>query len=586
MNKKIIGILFIVLFICATVPSTFAEDRDYTINSGEIYLNILSNGLVHITETYTYSFKGTYNGVNRDIPLKDGQSIKNLNITTEGAYSRYEIENKKGHEKIKVYLYSDEAKTQKIRDTSVNVKYEYDFLDLINIYNDIGELHYKLWGDDWDKPVGHLSAKVSFPSSEGIQYWLNPHSYSTNNGTWDNNTLTIETDKISNDDYFEIRAAIPLNEFNNPIYANKINEDGLEHMKQIQKDYENREIFYNNMIPVLGIILLISIFVPIGTYLKLGRDPKIEYDGIYEREPPTDDTPAFVNSICGSFGKTVGKPDMKGFQATIMDLINRKYLTIANKDSESGNTNLKINPESNLSELKPFETQLINILKNFEYDGIINFDMMKKDLKDRDSARSFSDKFKLWCDDFKEEYVNERTMQEYFDKRGYNIIKIYGIAEFIIAVLIFIFFGDLPWTLFYMVIGLAVLGIISLLLPERIGGRWTAFGEEYVKKWENFKKYLQDFSLIKEHPPESIVIWNKYLVYATAFGVADEVQKAMKMTVYETGDYYDNDVYFFCYYGGYSNMDHAFSTGISNASSNDDMGGVGGGSGGGGGGAF
>ena len=591
MNKKIIGILLILLFIGATIPSTFAADKKYTIDSGEVYLNVLSNGLLHVTETYTYSFDGTYNGVYRDIPLKEGQHIENLNVTTEGAYSTYEIINESGQEKIKVYLYSDEAKTQSIYDTSVNVKLEYDFIDVINIYNDIGELHYKLWGDSWDKSVGHLTAKVTFPSSEGVQYWLNPYSYSSNNGTWDGNTLTLETDKIDKDDYFEIRAAIPLSEFNDPQYANKINENGLAHMKQIQEDYANSAKFNNDLFFAMGILLLVAMLIPVGVYLKFGRDPKITYNGIYERELPTDDSPAFVNSICGSFGKNVGKPDMNGFQATIMDLINRKYLLIANKDPESINTNLKVNPEANLSELKQFELHLINMIREFEYGGIIDFNKMAVDLTSNQVARSFVEQFNLWCDDFKEDYLDKTSLKKYFNKTGATIIRVFGVVELILGAILFIFslVNNLPNSNFAIVVGMLsiIAGAVLKALPQRSGGRWTEYGEEYVKKWENFKKYLKDFSLIKEHPPESIVIWNKYLVYATAFGVAKEVQKAMEINVYSNGNYYDNDVYMFHYYGGYSVMSSAFNTGMTHGGSNNDsMGGVGGGSGGGGGGAF
>ncbi len=104
------------------------------------------------------------------------------------------------------------------------------------------------------------------------------------------------------------------------------------------------------------------------------------------------------------------------------------------------------------------------------------------------------------------------------------------------------------------------------------------------KQWDNFKKYLNDFSLIKEYPPESIVIWNKYLVYATALGVADNVQKAMKELVPES--YIDDDeLYRFRFYGGYMIFASSFSTASSTVSP-DSPGGVGGGSGGGGGGAF
>ncbi len=99
-----------------------------------------------------------------------------------------------------------------------------------------------------------------------------------------------------------------------------------------------------------------------------------------------------------------------------------------------------------------------------------------------------------------------------------------------------------------------------------------------------------DFSLIKEYPPESIAIWNKYLVYATALGIADKVRKSMEMTL-PTDELARSDIYLFHYYGGYVILSSTLDAGMATATSGDSgglggVGGVGGGSGGGGGGAF
>ena len=53
---------------------------------------------------------------------------------------------------------------------------------------------------------------------------------------------------------------------------------------------------------------------------------------------------------------------MDGFKATIMDLIDRKYLLLENEPSEkegyglSGSMFLRVNTEMNFSDLKMFET--------------------------------------------------------------------------------------------------------------------------------------------------------------------------------------------------------------------------------------
>ena len=70
---------------------------------------------------------------------------------------------------------------------------------------------------------------------------------------------------------------------------------------------------------------------------------------------------------------------------------------------------------------------------------------------------------------------------------------------------------------------------------------------------------------MKEHPPESIVIWNQYLVYATALGVADKVYESMKLHVGE-GNIDDDYLDSYYYYGtGYYMMHNAIDTGIQTA---------------------
>ena len=108
---------------------------------------------------------------------------------------------------------------------------------------------------------------------------------------------------------------------------------------------------------------------------------------------------------------------------------------------------------------------------------------------------------------------------------------------------------------------------------------------------KTLKKYIKDFSLIKERPPASIQIWGRYLVYAAALGCADEVSKNMKK-YFELGGvqenyYYDNNVVLFAYYGGFSHMESSFSSLTQSSTDSDGIGSVGGGGfGGGGGGTF
>ena len=47
-----------------------------------------------------------------------------------------------------------------------------------------------------------------------------------------------------------------------------------------------------------------------------------------------------------------------------------------------------------------------------------------------------------------------------------------------------------------------------------------------AERWEAFRRYLQDFPRLDEAPPATLALWERYLVYGIAFGIADRVLQA------------------------------------------------------------
>lgn len=602
MDKKnhivVIATLSIILLLCTGYA--FAEDRSYSIPSLDMDLFLQNDGSIHVKETIHYSFSGTYNGVYRDLPLKNGQILQNVKVSTQGAYSSQEIIDQGTNQRIKIYLYSDAAKTTSISSKDVDVTLEYDLLHVLRFYNDIAELQYKMVGEGWEVPIGQLNAKIHVPSSDGVKYWLNPPYYAKNS-SWQGNTLEVTSGNIPSGDYFEVRMVLPKSQFSaNPTNGTIINQDALSQIEQIQNDYQNQLNFKSILYSILAILMILAIFIPVIIYFRYGREPKIDYQAEYERDIPTDDPPALVNAICGpGFSKKIGEPDMDGFKATIMDLIDRKYLLMEKEPpSKEGygiddSMFLKMNPGKDKSSLKEFELDILNFLEQFEEDGLISLDQISADLSDRETAKSFRDTYNNWKTDIKDKFLSDDQLNKIFIKKGDTYLKIFGVVGIIVAAIVFFITitDSLPAAGYALLasIVLGVVSIISLILPQKIAGQWTTYGEEYDAKWHNFKKYIQDFSLIKEYPPESVAIWNKYLVYATALGAADAVRKAMELYV-PSDQLEGSDIYMFHYYGGYALLSSSLDTGISSASAGaGDFGGVGdigGGDIGGGGGAF
>lgn len=419
-------------------------------------------------------------------------------------------------------------------------------------------------------------------------YFLNPEEF-TKSSDLNGNTITAETSKISKGQTYELLVLMPVSDFNDAPYAKHVNENGRDMILKNLNDSINGRNFWNTTYLILG---LLSILSPVGavlTYLRCGREPKVDYDGIYERDLPSNDPPEVINALIEN-KRNIGKPNMKGFEASIMNLIDRKVLKIFTEENADIGTKelfLKFNHDMT-NELSASEKIVFDTLNHFAYDNVLNLSGLNGQLSSQRNAKWFVGQIETW-----EKSVKSKIdTSKYFNDTGSKIIRGIGLGGIVFSIIIIImgFLTNLANGFYCLIAGifLLIFSAVLLYLNDDIFGRWTESGRVFYLKWKNLKKFLQDNSLIKEHPPESIVIWKKYLIYGAALGVADEVYKAMKLQVPNISDY-DDGIFMYHYYGGYYMMYHAFQTGQISANPSSDsggFGGFGGGSGGGGGGAF
>lgn len=575
----LISALFLILF--SAIAAVSAEDS-YSITHADIDLDVLANGLLHVSEAYDYNFDGTFNGVYRDIPLKEGESIDNVKVSARGAYPVLQQTTEDGKQHLKIYLYADKAHTQKISDCSVTVYIEYDMKNVVTVFNDVGALQYKLWGEEWDVGVDDVSVHVTLPNSTGNEYYINPE-YLTYSSSLNGSEIDAQSEYISKGNFWELLVLMPVGDFSSSPYAKHVNEDGREMILKNLEDSINSNNFWNSVTSILEALALV--FVPfslIGVYLKYGREPKVDYDGIYEREPPTDDPPAVVNAMIDN--NTFGVPNIRGFEATIMDLIDRGAFSIKKE-----NDDLLLTIEDTSINLDMGEKIVVNILSHFANNGVLNLSNFKKRMKSKGNAEWFINHFDDWKDAVENEYFTDDVKNRYFNDTGTilaYLIGFLGIGLGIVFALIFMF-TDFSRGFELFIVGIIV-GVVSFFMLSRrddVFGKWTKEGRVIYLKWSNFKKFLKDNSLINEHPPESIVIWKKYLIYGTSLGVAKSVEKAMNLNVPDVS--MNDGVFLYHYYGYncfYNSYYRAYSTNSSSGSGG--FGSVGGGSGGGGGGAF
>ena len=113
-----------------------------------------------------------------------------------------------------------------------------------------------------------------------------------------------------------------------------------------------------------------------------------------------------------------------------------------------------------------------------------------------------------------------------------------------------LFFGWAAWSIALVagIVAYVVLNWLSIfcvmyvlvmwILPTSFQGKFslyqrdgvpTEIGAEQRYYWDSFRNMLRDIAHLEEAEIQSLVLWNRLLVYATLFGFADQVSKVMKI---------------------------------------------------------
>jgi uncharacterized membrane protein len=578
MDKRIYIILIAImsLIILGTISSS-AASKHSTTSRVNIDLYLLEDGTLHVKQNISCDSDSIFfSSVFKEIPVTGHQKLQNLRVFAEGTsyrnhlYSDFNVSDGEGVKKVDIYLFSDPQKTIPFgSSTDVNVILEYDLLNAVNIYNDTAEFSYKLGYEGGMEDYREYNVLIHLKSSDNVQYWVNPPYY-VDRSKWYGNDLQIISKRIPSSSRFYIRMTIPRNQFvASPVNGYIINQNALSQIVATENSNQNND-FKTNVYTIMAVLILLGSFLPILIYFKYGREPKIDYNAEYERDLPTDDPPAIVNAICNKSSKKVGYPDMDGFKATIMDLINRNYFILVKPSFDGEDVDseysifLEVNQDRDINDLWDFELDIISFLQEYEEDGIISMERVSESFSYINNVEFFNETYKNWIKDVRKA-LTKGNMEQAFLSKGDRYFKMFGVAGLSIAIVLVystIQMLDPVPALGYVRIASVILGIaavISIIIPDKIGGRWTSYGMEYNLKWKNFKKFVEDFSLIKEYPPESIVIWNRYLVYATALGAADGVKKAMEITLPKSV-LSGSDLYMYHYFSPTSLLNEAIKT--------------------------
>ena len=227
--------------------------------------------------------------------------------------------------------------------------------------------------------------------------------------------------------------------------------------------------------------------------------------------------------------KEVAKDDVT---ATLMDLIRRKFILLdAGTESLTEtkvNYVMKLNKESDQTKLLAHEKQLIQWFFGLVAGGdTLSLNQLEAFTKKENQAIRYMTENQS----FNRAVVTAAQSESLFDnvkepaqKNGaiLGLTVLLGIGFILTRYLLVL--GSYTGIIGGILFGLSILFGSYLNSIERRSKK----GNEDFVRWRAFEKFLKEFTNIKDYPMPGMTIWEHYMVYATAFGIADLVEKQIR----------------------------------------------------------
>lgn len=361
-----------------------------------------------------------------------------------------------------------------------------------------------------------------------------------------NNRIVAKSKKLEYNDEMEILMYFPsdiLNvdtsgtnyfDINNPYFFFDIANKSIKEGNQIADMY----IFINIAFPIAFVLFLIAMFFVVRhIYFKYDKELHTDFDSQYYRELPASYPPAIMGYLFNE--EIVTSNDLN---ATLMDLIRRKYITIdysgCSLTDKKPNYKLIFNREKSQDGLLDYEKYMLfwyfDVMANGSNE--ITLDQIDKYVSSEANALKYQSLNQEWT----KKVLENGKQQNFFDRGVTKAAAKYSLLGTIaIFLALFCLFAYIITSRAYLsLLGGIILACAAcfIIYTSQIRRKNQKANEEYVR-WNAFKNFLIDFSHFEDYPIPGVEVWEHYLVYATSFGIADLVEKQLRSKFKELGRY-------------------------------------------------
>ena len=569
--KRFLLMISLIWSLVCTITIAHADDEvRYSIESYVGHLQLQEDSQATFTQEITYQFQTGYHGqyvtLGSADPLPKGFKIHRhpeveAYVDGEKREIRVEETDLEDGRQLKIY-------NARIVGGTVKIKVKWKIDHLLTFYKDIAELNWFPISDG-DEDVAKLDFYVDgLDAKQGDLYahtgYFNPPAQIERTATG----YHIQLRNFPKNGKLELHAYWPMTEALRRGQSNEIKkEKGKDTFLKKEKSIQQKTVIYKTLflrvIPIVSILLFVLAFIPWIRYMISTRTRRIS-KGVRLYEPPQN-LPPFV------LAKALYQLDFeqmvmyreKGqltfnnlIQATMLDLIDRENLRLTR--DESGGTLTCLHHEG----LADFELKFIEMI--FDQETEINISevfsrykidkvALKKDFRaaksdtQRDRIRKVgSDVRSLLQKDAQqlskgvEKEIAKLGLPSYFrdlSEKEEAFSKTGCALHFWLLLILFVsmcflsfgFGSHLSSFYFWMIVLLVVLFIPFYILVK--------IREEHLQSLENldsqfqwmaFRNMIESIPNFNQAELESVILWNRILVYATMYGQAKKVSQVLK----------------------------------------------------------
>lgn len=561
--KKTFFLLVLGLF-CLLPLSVFAIDFKINSYQGDLYIHADNTAEFRQKIVYQFEedFKGQIVGLGRAGKMPSGFEIDpqpKVQASKNGAeladVTSEVIEGADGYT-VKVYNPGQEGDT-------VEVDLIWNLKNLLFLYDDIAELNWQPLTDS-SGTIGKFEFHVRGEKGAEKLFFHTGKLFREGAVEKSNLDYTIRLDDLPAKRGVELHAYWPRTDFANArdqgLKGNRLEEfNKIEDSIVKEKEQSKQLVTW-----VFPSILSISLLLSVCFYFIYRRKttPSIKYSKNHRLyEPPMELEPMVLSEAVYSTSLEEVSPLTKGagkftfdqlIQATLLDVIDRGNVSII---SEGDAVSLRLVKEDGLSSFEKDclnltfsgkkEETLSNLFADYKVsDSLYRRAKVSDEKRIQAKGRQLKSSFEEVLKEMQEGVRNRVTfwgLPDYYRPLT-GLEKALQVGMGLSTVLpLFIGFGLFLYSLDvhgYLYFPLPIFGFLGLVLAvfyywklrlDNRDGVLNEAGAEVYYLWTSFENMLREIARLDQAELESIVVWNRLLVYATLFGYADKVSHLMKV---------------------------------------------------------